>query len=161
MEDQVGLVACGIFGPSHPAIIVTSETAGPGKWLHAERNAIEQCETRFGRIDPGSLLVVTLSPCTRQEFTSRHGAPCAELIQGRGISRVHTGVIDPKQAPTGLAEYTSRGIDLSVTTDDRCRTICARLLGVFQKYGNRVNSDLINIKREIDFDIFETHGLSV
>jgi pyrimidine deaminase RibD-like protein len=155
MDPRVGIVASGIFDPGHPPMITTSERAGEGIWLHAERNALLQFESKYGEPGPDTIVVVTLSPCIKPMSKSRAGPSCTELLVERGLTKVHAGIIDPVHVSDGIQEYKKHGIHLTIPEDKYCKTICQRLLSIFQFYGNRVNYDLLTIKEEIGYCIFD------
>lgn len=74
--------------------------------LHAERNALENCQ----RWATGSTLYVTLEPCCHHGRTP----PCTEAIIESGISRVVVGSYDPNPlvAGKGIAILRSHGIEV-------------------------------------------------
>jgi pyrimidine deaminase RibD-like protein len=155
MDPLVGIVACGIFDPAHCPVIATSERVEEGKWLHAERNALQQFQSNYGNPGPETIVVVTLSPCIIPMLTSRAGSSCTELLRNCGLILVHAGVIDPVHVRGGIPEYKEHGIHLTTPDDEYCKTICNGLLNIFQVYGDRVNRDLLVVKKEIKYNIFE------
>ncbi|MCR1899950.1 bifunctional diaminohydroxyphosphoribosylaminopyrimidine deaminase/5-amino-6-(5-phosphoribosylamino)uracil reductase RibD [Irregularibacter muris] len=74
--------------------------------LHAERNALENCQTPA----IGATLYVTLEPCCHHGRTP----PCTEAIIESGISRVVVGSYDPNPlvAGKGIGILRSHGIEV-------------------------------------------------
>ncbi|WP_455714305.1 bifunctional diaminohydroxyphosphoribosylaminopyrimidine deaminase/5-amino-6-(5-phosphoribosylamino)uracil reductase RibD [Anaerosporobacter sp.] len=74
--------------------------------LHAERNALANCQTSA----TGATLYVTLEPCCHHGRTP----PCTEAIIESGISRVVVGSSDPNPlvAGKGIAILRSHGIEV-------------------------------------------------
>ena len=156
MNPEVGLVASGIFHSTYLPSIATSEQRAVGKWLHAERNAIQRFEEMYGNniIGPNSIVVVTLTPCVLKS-DSREGSSCLDLFRDKGIKQVHAGVLDSSHTGMNIKDYQSLGINLTLTEDKRCRIVCQKLLQIFEKYGQRVNSDIQGVKQEVDYHFFE------
>ena len=83
--------------------------------LHAERNAIADCQTST----TGATLYVTLEPCCHHGKTP----PCTEAIIESGISRVVVGSSDPNPlvAGKGIAILRSHGIEvIEHVANDEC-----------------------------------------
>jgi len=79
---------------------VGSSTNRNGKWVHAERVAIERYLDQHGEIPPGSIIVTTLSPCNETDDNTaerRAGDSCTDLINQSGIKEVYCGYRDPSQ----------------------------------------------------------------
>ena len=154
MDPEVGIVAAGIFDPKYPPVIATSELRGEGKWIHAERNALEQFESQYGEPGPETIVVITLSPCIKPMPKSRVSSSCTELLLKRGLKRVHAGVIDSLQVNEGIQDYKNLGLDITIPEHNSCKSVCENLPSIFQTYGDRVNHDLNNIKKEITDSVF-------
>ena len=154
MHPDVGIVSAAIMDPSHRLVFGVSTRTTSGSWIHAERNALINFKLAFGRPSPDSLVLTTLSPCTKVCSLSRSGPPCAQLLADNGLSKVHAGCIDVYAAPRGIEYYKEMDIELSVTEDPVCKTISEDLYNLFVRFGNCVNSDLERIKMEIGSALF-------
>ena len=77
--------------------------------LHAERNALADCEAR-GNDPEGATIYVTLEPCCHYGKTP----PCTDAIIENGLSRVVYGALDPnpKVAGKGLEILREAGIQV-------------------------------------------------
>jgi pyrimidine deaminase RibD-like protein len=146
-DTKVGLVAAALVAPDGAIFTATSIQLQPGRYIHAERAAIQLARSHgLSSLAPDAIMAVTLSPCIRP-LATRDGPACVELLLDSGIRRVHVGVIDPKQ---GDAEtYEKLGLKLSVTRDKRLSEACNALLGVFTTYGNQVNTNISGVKKEL------------
>jgi pyrimidine deaminase RibD-like protein len=152
MSKSVGLVCAGIFDGDNE-MIAPSISPETGKWIHAERNALNKFIQQFGTPSSSAVVVTTLSPCV-VELKSRIGDSCTELLEITGLHTVHAGVLDSLQKDS-LAIYRARSIEFSLTNDPLCKRVCERLLGMFETYGTRVNFELPLIKETINkVDIF-------
>lgn len=147
MEERVGLVAAAISVSDGASFSATSYQYRIGEYIHAEANAIEVAH-KYGIHDfsKNVIMAITLSPCIR-DSRSRIGVSCVDRLRDLGIRRIHVGVIDQKQ---GDAErYRKLGFELTVTESQRLSGACHALLGVFDKFGNRVNTDIVGVKKEL------------
>lgn len=148
-DPEVGIVAAGIFHPPHRPVLATSRRAGKAKWLHAEQRAISKFEKEYASVDSSTLMVTTLSPCIKDMSESRVGPSCSKVLLDSGLTLVYSGVLDTSHVSDGIQEYRELGIHITITEDFYCKSVCQNLLGIFGTYGNRVNRDLIKIKKEI------------
>lgn len=147
-RPEVGIVVAGIIAEGHVPVFATSTSAGPGRWYHAERNALTAFERQYGAPDPRSLIVSSLSPCLRPS-QSREGECCTELLLDHGLTTVHAGIIDPEQTSEGSRVYAKHGLGVTLTLDPGLGQVCRLLLNLFREYGSRINYDLMNIKANL------------
>jgi pyrimidine deaminase RibD-like protein len=157
MNPNVGIVGAGIFEPSHPPVLATSKKVGEGKWLHAEVNALKEYQSQYGLPKSNTIIVVTLSPCIRRISKSRIGCSCTNLLQQSLIRRVHVGAIDQNQGINDVLEYEKYGLDVTLSQDAQCQIICENLKNIFRIYGDRINCDLLAIKKEVNDCIFQSY----
>ena len=96
--------------------------------LHAERNALKDCEKK-GNSPKGATLYVTLEPCCHHGKTP----PCTEAVMESGISKVVIGTLDvnPLVAGKGAKILSDYGIKVEVGLLER---ECRNLNRVFNKY---------------------------
>lgn len=87
--------------------------------LHAERNALSDCQRR-GEDAKGATIYVTLEPCCHYGKTP----PCTEAILEAGISRVVVGARDsnPKVAGGGITLLRQHGVEVAEgVLEEECR----------------------------------------
>ena len=97
--ERYGMVGACVLDPQGNKT-VGSSTNRNGKWVHAERVAIERYLDQHGEILPGSIIVTTLSPCNETDDDTaerRAGDSCTDLINQSGIKEVYCGYRDPSQ----------------------------------------------------------------
>jgi len=96
---KYGMVGACVLDPKGNQT-VGSSTHKNGKWVHAERVAIENYLNEYGKIPKGSIIVTTLSPCNEvddETAEKRAGNSCTDLINQTGINEVYCGYSDPSQ----------------------------------------------------------------
>jgi pyrimidine deaminase RibD-like protein len=121
-NDKFGRVgACIIDSRNRKIFAVT--TQGTDGWIHAEHLAIKKYHKEFGKIEPGAIIVTTLSPCNR-EMHGRQGPSCQDLLQQVGIEKVYTGYMDPSQ-------HSDHPFEEEVTENDDLWRNCKRLSDSF------------------------------
>ena len=96
--------------------------------LHAERNALADCEKR-GENPKGATIYVTLEPCCHHGKTP----PCTDALIAAGIARVVIGSEDPNPlvAGKGIRQLREAGIEVSSGV---LKEACDRLNRVFFHY---------------------------
>lgn len=153
-NPEVGIVAAAIVDPRFEPVFGVSLRTPSRRWLHAERNVLQEFENRYGVPGQNALMITTLSPCTKVNSLSRAGKPCAQLLMEKRFRRVHTGCIDLCAAPRGDMDYRPYGFELSLTDHPVCKRICDILCGLFSCYGQRINSDIERIKADTRDSVF-------
>ena len=115
-----GLVGACVVLPNGGEVYGVSHHDSEGNWVHAERAALNACET----VDKDCMIVTTLSPCNRP-MADRVGESCADMIAGYGIGleNVYCGYKDPTQDPGPCEE----------TNNPKLRELCKRLADTFLK----------------------------
>lgn len=99
-----------------------------GKFLHAERNALESFRDKYGEISSDAVVVTTLSPC-KHDDEHRVGESCTDMLLDAGITEVYTGYIDPWQL--SMEEYASCGMNVTETDDAVLFGACEALFEYF------------------------------
>ncbi len=93
------MVAACVLDPDNKIVARLSSFTNNG-WSHAERNAIDDYNKKYGEIPDGSIIVTTLSPCNEhndETANERFGVSCTDLINNSNIKKVYCGLIDPSQ----------------------------------------------------------------
>lgn len=93
--DHYGMVAAAVLDPNDNCVASTSYHED-GKWVHAERAAIDAYHSRGGRIPAGSIIITTCSPCS-EKMDDRYSESCTDLINDTGVDLVYAGYEDPTQ----------------------------------------------------------------
>ena len=93
--DHYGMVAAAVLDPDNNCVAATSYNED-GKWVHAERAAIDAYHSRGGRIPAGSIIITTCSPCS-EKMDDRYSESCTDLINDTGVDLVYAGYEDPTQ----------------------------------------------------------------
>jgi pyrimidine deaminase RibD-like protein len=154
-DPKCGLVSCGLFSPKHPPVIKTSLQHEEGKWIHAERNAIDNFVLKYGPPGDDTIVIVTLSPCISTISSARVGSSCSDLLLGYGLRSVHIGAIDINEKIHGIHAYREIGFEASLSGDVKLRAVCNGLLTIFKEYGNRVNYEIAKIKNTVGRGVFD------
>ena len=92
---EYGMVAAAVLDPENNCVASTSYHED-GKWVHAERAAIDAYHSRGGRIPAGSIIITTCSPCS-EKMDDRYSESCTDLINDTGVDLVYAGYEDPTQ----------------------------------------------------------------
>lgn len=118
--DHWGMVAACIILPDGGKIYGVNHKDSEGNRIHAERAALNACETADSRC----MIVTTLSPCNRP-MDDRVGESCSDLIAyyGIGLENIYCGYKDPTQDEDGIEE----------TNNPKLRELCKQLADTFLK----------------------------
>jgi hypothetical protein len=81
---------------------------------------------QFGSIPEGSIIITTLSPCTK-DMPDRHGESCTDLINRSGVHKVYAGYADPSQ------DETRKKFHVKTTTNPRIKELCKAFADTFLK----------------------------
>ena len=116
--DHWGMVGACVVLPTGEEVYGVNHKDSEGNRIHAERAALNACETADGRC----MIVTTLSPCNRP-MDERSGESCSDLIAyyGIGLANIYCGYKDPTQDEDGVEE----------TNNPKLRELCKRLAGTF------------------------------
>ena len=118
--DHWGMVAACVVLPTGEEVYGVNHVDSEGNRIHAERAALNACETTDGRC----MVVTTLSPCNRP-MADRVGESCTDLIAyyDIGLENIYCGYKDPTQAEDGIEE----------TNNPKLRELCKQLADTFLK----------------------------
>jgi pyrimidine deaminase RibD-like protein len=116
--DHWGMVAACVVLPNGEEVYGVNHKDSEGLHIHAERAALNACETA----DHRCMIITTLSPCNRP-MDNRMGESCTDLIEYYGISlvNVYCGYKDPTQKEDGVEE----------TNNPKLRELCKQLADTF------------------------------
>jgi pyrimidine deaminase RibD-like protein len=119
-----GMVAAGILPLKGDYMARLNRPGTDGKRIHAEHAVINDFIKKYGKIPEGTVLLTTLSPCTKH-LEERDGPSCSNLVEQHGIQKVYCGYIDPTQ------EADHRDYNLMETSNDSIRTKCKEFADTF------------------------------
>ena len=122
-------VAACIIDPNNRIVAKTSKDKH-GRWIHAEHNAIDTYEKKYGEVPEGSIIVTTLSPCNEYDDRTsdeRFGESCTDYINSKGIKKVYCGYMDPTQ------DNDTREFDIIETSDHNIQHECKKFADTFLK----------------------------
>ena len=122
-------VAACIIDPDNRIVAKTSKDKH-GRWIHAEHNAIDTYENKYGEVPEGSIIVTTLSPCNEYDDKTsdeRFGESCTDYINSKGIKKVYCGYMDPTQ------DNFNREFNIIETSDKDIRHKCKQFADTFLK----------------------------
>jgi pyrimidine deaminase RibD-like protein/FMN phosphatase YigB (HAD superfamily) len=123
-DKDFGMVAAGILPLKGKYMARLNRPGHDGKRVHAEHAVIEDFIKKYGEIPEGTVLLTTLSPCTKH-LEERDGPSCSSLVEQHGIQKVYCGYIDPTQ------EADHRDYNLLETSNDSIRTKCKEFADTF------------------------------
>lgn len=118
--EHWGMVGACVILPTGEEVYGVNHKDSEGLHIHAERAALNACETADSRC----MIVTTLSPCNRP-MEERHGGSCADLIASYdiGLENVYCGYKDPTQDQGPCEE----------TNNPKLRELCKKLADTFLK----------------------------
>jgi len=119
-DQDAGMVAAAVVDPNNNIVSRVGINEN-GRWIHAERYAIEAYQQEFGDIPDGTTIVTTLSPCTSVDMELRSGSSCCNLIEELGIKEVYCGYYDPEQ------DYGHPTYKLIETTNPKIKELCKQI----------------------------------
>jgi len=118
--EHWGMVGACVILPTGEEVYGVNHKDSEGLRIHAERAALNACETA----NSDCMIVTTLSPCNRP-MDNRHGQSCADLIATYdiGLQNIYCGYKDPTQEEDGVEE----------TNNPKLRELCKQLADTFLK----------------------------
>ena len=128
--DHYGMVAAAVLDPENNCVASTSYNED-GKWVHAERAAIDAYHRRGGRIPAGSIIITTCSPCS-EKMDDRYSESCTELINNSPVRKVYCGFEDPTQ--THGQQYEHKNFHVEATKNKKIHELCHRFASTFLEY---------------------------
>jgi pyrimidine deaminase RibD-like protein len=154
LEPEVGFVACSLIDKKK-IVTATNIFVSGNKIRHAEFNAVNTFEEKYGPVSSEALLVVTLSPCVVYSGY-RDGPACSRFLLEKGITKLHVGLMHEKQGGVGV--YRDMGFNISFSSNSKIKKISESLLELYVTNKNLVADDLnywLGVKRKIGLKIFK------
>jgi pyrimidine deaminase RibD-like protein len=124
---NLGVVASAVLDPDNNCVVGINYPTQDGRRVHAERAAIDSYTARFGPVPPGSTIITTLNPCSR-DMVEREGSSCTDLVKQHGIHKVYCGCIDSEQVTDDQA------FDLEMTNNLKIQALCKAFANTFLKH---------------------------
>lgn len=125
MGRESGLVGAAVLDTAGNCVYATSSPEGD-YWRHAERNALDAYEQKYGKLDPNSTIITTLSPCC-SAMEDRYGSSCEDIINTAGIRNVYAGYDDYTQ------QEREPDFQLTFTKNKKLQQLCGKISNTFLK----------------------------
>lgn len=125
--NQYGAVASAVLDNNNRLVTAGSYKVN-GKWVHAERAAIDKYENKFGPVPEGSIIITTCSPCT-DPMPDRVGSSCEDLISSTAVHKVYAGFRDPSQHTRDH----DKTYHLQITRNKKIQELCGRFADTWLK----------------------------
>ena len=100
------------------------------KFVHAERAAIDKYTEEYGPLEAGSIIITTLSPCSRP-MEDRYKDSCTALINDSPIRKVYSGYSDPTQDKS--ENYKHKKFHIETTKNKQILQLCKTFADTFLK----------------------------
>ena len=123
-NKDYGMVGAGLLTLKHPYMSRLNRPGSDGKRIHAEHAVLQDFLNKYGTISEGTVLLTTLSPCTKH-MDERDGPSCSSLVEQYGIKKVYCGYMDPTQVND------QRDYNLMETSNDEIRSKCKEFADTF------------------------------
>lgn len=139
-SNHYGMVAACVLDNDNNIVKSTSYRRN-NKYVHAERAAIDKYLDEVGPLQAGSIIVTTLSPCSRQ-MDDRYSESCTTLINESPIKKVYSGYSDPTQ--DNSERYKHKRFHIQTTRNKKIEYVCKEFADTFLKETiNEVNPDTL------------------
>lgn len=126
-SGHFGMVAACVLD-THDEQVCAINYEKDGERVHAERAAIEKYHNQYGKIPAGSIIITTLSPCSKI-MTDRYGDDCTKLIESVGVHKVYCGYEDPTQDDS--EEYLNKTFHVKQTRNEKIVEMCRAFADTF------------------------------
>jgi len=126
-SELYGLVAACVLDPAGNKVMAVNYF-NDGDRVHGERAAIDKYIKQNGKIPKGSIIITTLSPCSKK-MDDRVGCSCTDLIDSLGIKQVYCGYIDPTQDDS--VHYGHKKFKVTETKNKKIRELCKQIADTF------------------------------
>jgi pyrimidine deaminase RibD-like protein len=92
--------------------------------IHAERDAIDNYEKKYGELPPDCIVVTTLSPCN-QDTGDIKEVTCTEVLNKKNIKIAYCGYKDPTQ------HKEDNDFTILITKNEKIEQMCKELADTF------------------------------
>jgi pyrimidine deaminase RibD-like protein len=151
--DNHGAVASAVLDPDNNCVASGSYRLG-GKWVHAERAAIEAYNRQFGDIPEGSIILTTCSPCT-DAMQDRVGDSCESMISASPVHKVYAGYRDPSQHTWA----TDKTYHLEITRNKKIQELCKMFASTWlDKQLDEGTAEHVRMVMSSAADLMKQHG---
>ena len=128
LGDAGGDVGACVLTPTGKKVTGIATQQKDGLWMHAERVAIDNYIKEYGDIPAGSILITTLSPCSKH-MDDRYSSSCADLIEHYNIQKVYCGYNDPTQDHSN--NYEHKHFNVQLTNNEKLQDLCKSFADTF------------------------------
>jgi pyrimidine deaminase RibD-like protein len=123
--DFYGMVAAAVIDPSGRLATGVNYLYGNER-IHAERDAIDNYEKKYGELPPDCIVVTTLSPCN-QDTGDIKEVTCTEVLNDKQIKIAYCGYKDPTQ------HRDDNDFTILITKNKKLEQKCKELADTFLK----------------------------
>jgi pyrimidine deaminase RibD-like protein len=128
-SNLYGMVGAAVLDNDNNLVKSTSYKT-KGKFVHAERAAIDKYEKNYGPLSSGSIIITTLSPCSKS-MDDRYSDSCTSLINDSPIKKVYSGYSDPTQ--DNSESYKHKKFHIQTTKNKQILELCKTFADTFLK----------------------------
>ena len=121
--DFYGMVAAAVIDPTGRLATGINYLYGNER-IHAERDAIDNYEKKYGELPPDCIVVTTLSPCN-QDTGDIKEITCTEVLNQKNIKIAYCGYKDPTQ------HRDDNDFKILITKNEKIEKMCKELADTF------------------------------
>jgi pyrimidine deaminase RibD-like protein len=121
--DFYGMVAAAVIDPTGKLATGINYLYGNER-IHAERDAIDNYEKKYGELPPDCIVVTTLSPCN-QDTGDIKEVTCTEVLNKKNIKIAYCGYKDPTQ------HKEDNDFTILITKNEKIEQMCKELADTF------------------------------
>jgi len=136
--DFYGMVAAAVIDPTGRLATGINYLYGNER-IHAERDAIDNYEKKYGELPPDCIVVTTLSPCN-QDTGDIKEITCAEVLNNKQVKIAYCGYRDPTQ------HRDDNDFTILITKNEKIEKMCKELADTFLKKHIKKNIELDELK---------------
>ncbi|MEI6424772.1 MAG: hypothetical protein WCP55_21325, partial [Lentisphaerota bacterium] len=136
--DFYGMVAAAVIDPTGRLATGINYLYGNQR-IHAERDAIDNYEKKYGELPSDSIVVTTLSPCN-QDTGDIKEITCTQVLNNKNIKIAYCGYMDPTQ------HRDDNDFKILITKNEKIEKMCKELADTFLKKQIKENTELDELK---------------
>jgi pyrimidine deaminase RibD-like protein len=136
--DFYGMVAAAVIDPTGKLATGINYLYGNER-IHAERDAIDNYEKKYGELPPDCIVVTTLSPCN-QDTGDVKEITCTEVLNSKHVKIAYCGYRDPTQ------HREDNDFKILITKNNKLEQMCKELADTFLKKQVKENIELDELK---------------